>query len=80
VAIFAMTEGHRNFLQSLFPDSEVPILLFRELMGADAEVQVPDPFGGSLQAYEETRDALAEAIPSILAYLRTEVGQARDEA
>lgn len=71
LAIFVMTEGHRNFIEMMQPDSQTPVLLFRELMGNSAEIQVPDPFGGSLVEYEETRDALAEAIPAIVAYLRT---------
>jgi hypothetical protein len=33
---------------------------------------VPDPFGGPLDVYVETRDVLAEAIPSIINYLKSQ--------
>lgn len=69
IAIFVMTEGHRAVLKSSFSDLELPpILLFRELTAGPAEV--PDPFGGPLSAYIETRDALAEAIPSLVTWLK----------
>jgi protein-tyrosine-phosphatase len=71
-AIFAMTESHRDYIEEMYREIELPpILLFRELMGDSPEV--PDPFGADLGAYIETRDALAEAIPSILSWLRTKI-------
>ena len=39
-------------------------------MSEEDSPEVPDPFGGSLTDYIETRDSLAEAIPSILRWLR----------
>jgi protein-tyrosine-phosphatase len=75
VAIFAMTEGHRAQLMTLPGAETVPILLFRELMDEVAEASVPDPFGANLDAYLETRDALAEAIPSIVKWLRARLAE-----
>lgn len=69
IAILVMTEGHRSIIRSMYPDSDTPVLLFRELMNAD-ETQVPDPYGADLRSYDETRDAIAEAIPSIIEYLK----------
>ena len=70
-AIFVMTEGHRRQVNALGVPPEVPVLLFRELMGETVDAaDVPDPIGADLRAYAETRDALAEAIPSIVAFLR----------
>jgi len=65
-----MTENHRALIEHFFPDNKTPVLLFRELkdgQGAD----IPDPFGGSLEQYIETRDSIAESIPAILEYLKT---------
>lgn len=72
--ILVMTESHRSVIESLYPDSEVPVLLFRELLGPDEETQIPDPYGLDLQYYEATRDSLVEAIPSLLRYLRELTG------
>jgi len=80
LAIFVMTEGHREIILDLVEDQKdpPPILLFRELMGNDAQIQIPDPFGGPLEAYSNTRDALAEAIPSIIQYLKEQLSQSTD--
>jgi hypothetical protein len=32
-------------------------------------MEIPDPYGLHLQAYEVSRDEMVEAIPSIIAYL-----------
>lgn len=74
LAIFVMTERHRDVIESLDPSSKPPVFLFRELMDGPVDASVPDPHGCALGEYEDTRDALAEAVPSILAYLRKRVG------
>jgi|TARA_B110000438_G_scaffold152713_1_gene146720 protein-tyrosine-phosphatase len=72
VAIFVMTEGHRAIIERSFQELELPpVLLFRELM--DGATDVPDPFGAHLGAYIETRDALAEATPSLVSWLKKNV-------
>ena len=67
--VLTMTSGHLQTIQHHFPELQAPIFRFREWV-ADGTHEVPDPFGGSLDDYLETRDSLAEAIPSILAYLK----------
>lgn len=69
--ILAMTESHRHFIRHEFPEDETPVHLFREFMQGH-NPEVPDPCGGPLSEYVETRDSLAEAIPSLLDYLRKE--------
>lgn len=73
LAIFGMTESHRLILEQEFDLQGTPVFLFREFMAEGEETQVPDPFGASLPAYEATRDALVEAVPSLLQYLRETV-------
>ncbi len=78
LAVFVMTEAHRAFLDALQDsDPPVPVFLYRELMGAGHPPEVPDPFGADLPAYLETRDALAEAVPSIVAWLREKTAPAK---
>ncbi|MCC5833236.1 MAG: low molecular weight protein arginine phosphatase [Opitutales bacterium] len=67
--VLAMTDSHRAFIRHEFPEDETPVYLFREFM-QDGNPEVPDPCGGPLDYYIETRDNLAEAIPSLLAELR----------
>ncbi|MCD8482082.1 MAG: low molecular weight protein arginine phosphatase [Verrucomicrobia bacterium] len=68
--ILAMTEGHRDTLFAYFPDLNKPVLLFRERLDS-TDARVPDPYGGPLQEYLETRDSLAEAIPSIIQWIKS---------
>lgn len=70
LAVFCMTESHRAMLEMDFDPLPQHLHLMRELMpGVDADI--PDPFGMNLSAYEASRDAMVEAIPSIVAFLRT---------
>ena len=73
-AVFAMTQSHLDVLHTFFSDAEanVRIHLFREFMGAEANEEIPDPYGASLQSYQACMDSMVEAIPSLLAYLKSE--------
>lgn len=69
--VICMTESHRAMiqLQAVPPPSE--LRLFREFMPREAEKEVPDPYGGPLKLYEICRDELVEAVPSLIAHIKT---------
>ncbi|MGC9449847.1 MAG: low molecular weight protein arginine phosphatase [Oceanipulchritudo sp.] len=69
--ILTMTSSHQEIIRLQNPDLRTPVYRFREWMDSGTR-EVPDPFGGSLDVYLETRDSLAEAIPSVLHFLRTQ--------
>jgi protein-tyrosine-phosphatase len=73
VAVFGMTESHRAMLQ--FAMSPVPrnLHLFREFMPKGGHKEIGDPYGGALKLYEATRDEMVEAIPGLLAFLKTQI-------
>ncbi len=67
--VLCMTESHRDMIE-LTADPVPPRMhLFREFMGASGSLEVPDPYGMHLSAYEACRDELVAAIPSIIAHL-----------
>ncbi|HSH10045.1 MAG TPA: low molecular weight protein arginine phosphatase [Oceanipulchritudo sp.] len=68
--ILTMTTGHMEMIRLQNPDLTAPIFLFREWTSSGSK-EVPDPFGGPLEVYLETRDNLSESIPSILGFLKT---------
>jgi protein-tyrosine-phosphatase len=70
--ILTMTSGHLEIIRMGNPDLATPVYRFREWIPTGSK-EVRDPFGGQLEIYLETRDHIAEAIPSILNYLKTEV-------
>ena len=67
-----MTKGHEQLIKVNFPDCATLILLFRGLLPRSKGQEIIDPYGANLNEYEECRDMLVEAIPSIIGYLRKE--------
>jgi protein-tyrosine-phosphatase len=61
--IIGMTESHLDVLRSRFPEASDRMLLFRQFL---ANQEIPDPFGQDFNAYLECRDAMVEAIPSLI--------------
>ncbi len=70
LVFFCMTDAHQYLLKEFFPGVEAPVLLFRQFIDPPANTQLPDPYGMPLEAYENCRDNLVEAIPSCIQYLR----------
>jgi protein-tyrosine phosphatase len=69
--ILCMTESHRAVIGLVPEPKSKNIFLWREFMPRGSSREIGDPYGGPLAEYEACRDELVEAIPSILAFLRT---------
>lgn len=69
--ILVMTPQHRDAILLAHPEAAPYTFLFRQF-ASPSDPSVPDPFGQSLSAYLETRDALVEAIPAIIDFLRNQ--------
>lgn len=69
--VLCMTESHRSLIE--LQASPVPprLHLFREFLVGNASREIADPFGGPLKFYELSRDEMVEAIPSLIALLKT---------
>ncbi|MBE7540294.1 MAG: low molecular weight protein arginine phosphatase [Opitutaceae bacterium] len=75
LAIFGMTETHRNVvLLQFFPNPDT-VFLFRDFLPEGAHREIADPFGGPLSEYETSRDEMVEAIPSVVEFLRGRVAR-----
>jgi protein-tyrosine phosphatase len=46
------------------------LYLFREFLPPGVDKEIPDPYGGPLKLYEQSRDEMVEAIPSLIEYLQ----------
>jgi len=70
LVVLCMTESHRDMIE-LTADPVPPRLrLFREFTGAKrGNMDIPDPYGMHLGAYEAARDDMVAAIPSIIDFL-----------
>ena len=70
--VFAMTSGHLEALENLFPEYSDKFYLvceFVEIPGRGVAADVPDPLGMGRKAYEETGKTLDLAIPTIIAFI-----------
>jgi protein-tyrosine-phosphatase len=70
--VFAMTAGHLEALENLFPDYADKFFLvceFVELPGRGVAADVPDPIGMGKKAYAEVGKTLDVAIPSLIAFI-----------
>lgn len=61
--ILTMTEGHKRWLRSHFPEAQERIYTLREYV--DEEGEVADPFGGTAAVYRQTAKQLAELIEKL---------------
>lgn len=69
--VLCMTESHRSLIELQAAPVPPRLHLFREFVASDAPREIADPFGGPLKLYELSRDEMVEAIPSLLAHLKT---------
>jgi len=67
--VLCMTESHRDMIEITAQPVPERLFLFKELTGAKGDLEIPDPYGMHLSAYEASRDEMVAAIPSIVAYL-----------
>ena len=71
LAVIGMTESHRSMIQIQAEPVPENLFLFREFLPGNVEREIADPFGGPLRHYEVARDEMVEALPSLVAHLKT---------
>jgi protein-tyrosine-phosphatase len=70
VLVLCMTESHRDMIEMTADPAHPRVHLFKEFTGAKHDLEIPDPYGMYLTAYEASRDEMVAAIPSIIAFLQ----------
>ena len=70
LVVFCMTETHRAMIQLQGDPPPQNLYLFREFLPREADKGIPDPYGGPLKLYEQCRDEMVEAIPSLIELLQ----------
>ena len=71
--IFTMSASHLYTVEQMFPDAVEKTFLVTEFCDNElmASQDVPDPYGGSRNEYEHTRNLLNESLPSIVKFIKT---------
>ena len=68
--VIAMTESHAMTLKHHFPECDVKLICdFIDEKEGLAGVDLPDPYGMDIEAYEEVAEVIELALPGILAEL-----------
>jgi glycine hydroxymethyltransferase len=68
--ILAMTFGHHDVLQMLFPEAADKIFLLREFEeAADGELEIDDPIGQPVEVYRACRDQIHTAVKALTSAL-----------
>ncbi|MEM9479361.1 MAG: ribose 5-phosphate isomerase B [Verrucomicrobiota bacterium] len=70
--IFAMGQSHLHAIEMMFPEAAHKAFLVSEVCPDERirGVDVPDPIGGGMDAYEFTRELLHATLPSVLDFVR----------
>jgi protein-tyrosine-phosphatase len=68
--VLGMTDSHRTMIQLQGEPPPAHLHLFRDFLPSTSGREIPDPFGGPLRLYEQSRDEMVEAIPSLIAHLK----------
>ena len=69
VGIFTMTQSHLNVVRQEF-EQPLPLYLLHHFTNNKKKQEVPDPIGGSIQQYQQTRESILAAIPFIINFIR----------
>lgn len=77
--ILGMTRSHLDILNHYHSDLPERVHLFREFMSAGHDPEISDPFGQNYDAYAACMDSMAEAIPSLIEYLKNEYNPAPEK-
>lgn len=71
-AVLTMTAGHRDALRFQFPEHAEKIATLKEYAGETADLDIIDPFGGSLALYRATFQEIEKYIGMINARQKKE--------
>lgn len=67
--LVTMTEGHRQAILAVAPESEDKVFLLKSFGIAQCAADIDDPVGGSLEVYRHVRDEIEAALPDLILYI-----------
>ncbi|MBC8206468.1 MAG: low molecular weight protein arginine phosphatase [Kiritimatiellales bacterium] len=67
--LVTMTEGHRQAILAVAPESEGKVFLLKSFGIAQCAADINDPVGGSLDLYRHVRDEIDAALPDLILYM-----------
>ncbi len=70
--LITMTQGHRNAILQVSPESEGKVFLLKSFGIAQSAADIFDPVGAALDVYRRVRDEINAALPDLILYLMEE--------
>ncbi|MBI9021465.1 MAG: low molecular weight protein arginine phosphatase [Verrucomicrobia bacterium] len=70
--LITMTQGHRNAILQVSPESEGKVFLLNSFGIAKCAADIYDPVGEALDIYRRVRDEIDAALPDLILYLMEE--------
>jgi protein-tyrosine-phosphatase len=70
--IVAMTRSHLDSIFYQYPEAAEKTYLLREFEPGAASFDIADPIGLGIDAYEEARDTIKNALPGLLEFITSE--------
>ena len=67
--LVAMTNGHRDAVLALAPESEGKVFLLKSFGIAQCAADIYDPVGEALDVYRRVRDEIDAALPDLILYM-----------
>jgi len=72
--LVTMTEGHRQAVLGVAPESEGKVFLLKSFGVAKCAADIDDPVGGALEIYRRVRDEIEAALPDLILYIMQDKG------
>ena len=73
--IVVMTSTHAAELKRRFPEAQDRIYLLKSFDPGCGGGDIPDPLGGTIAQYQSIRDEIEAALPELILYLKSYVGE-----
>jgi len=67
--VLTMTSSHRECITGIHPPAREKTYLLSDFIDDPHSSEIPDPIGGGIELYLETRDAIVAAIPRLLEFI-----------
>lgn len=72
--LVTMTEGHRQAILAVAPESEGKVFLLKSFGFAQCAADIDDPVGGTLEIYRRVRDEIDAALPDLILTMLADKG------
>ena len=71
--ILCMTEGHKQLIIQMYPHLKEKTYIFKEYLGYKENLDIADPWGGSLEIYKQTAKQIYEHTKELIEKIQNNI-------